>query len=724
MAVVPPPPGRGELQAVEAMGGARGLRLLLLVVMAAGSVRGGTPELRCFRLSPRGGMNCSWGGPQPPPDPLVLRYQSLKMHVSAGARTARAQGGQRWVLVPRAALTAGDVYAVWVQGPGGQRVTAPLNLSLDHIVKPLPPQLQVNPSPPPSVRWMRPPGWEGGPAPPRCALRYRPHGHPTWTLVPEADLEPEGFEFEAGALEPGGAHEVQGRCAGEGGLWSDWSTPQAFTLPPHGLQEPLDVWRQEEESGGGQRGLILLWKDPSAGGGREYTVMVERDRGPPRRLHPPCCRCPLPPDTVSVAVTARGPPGPSAPARLRLDRTDLPPPRGVRVKPVPGPGLGVWWEPGGPPAAPQYLVEWAEVGAEGGLDWLRCPPGAHSTLLPGPLRTGARYRVRVHSLYPEGSGAAQATEAVTHLGVPPTQPPLIPVLCGAVAIAAAALLVQGLRPWCHRVLPVPDPRHSHAARTQDPPELGGPPCPPPEELPVTLVELSPEGMDMDPRPDADTELDRAMDTDRGTATATEPLVPPVGLGYERHFLPTPEEVLGWAGPTATHMAPVLTHSDLHSSDTDPEQPTATHTAPVLNHGDLHSSDTDPEQPTATHTAPVLNHGNLHSSDMDPEQPTATHTAPVLNHGELHSSDMDPEQPAATHTAPVLNHGELHSSDTDPEQPTETHTALELTHGDPHGCDMDPEQPTVIQRPWNQPTMTHTSLTWTQSDPHGPGTDPR
>lgn len=58
------------------------------------------------------------------------------------------------------------------------------------------------------------------------------------------------------------------------------------------------------------------------------------------------------------------------------------------MKPVPGPGLGVWWEPGGPPAAPQYLVEWAEVGAGGGLDWLRCPPGAHSTLLPGERGDG------------------------------------------------------------------------------------------------------------------------------------------------------------------------------------------------------------------------------------------------------------------------------------------------------------------------------------------------
>ncbi|XP_029862236.1 interleukin-27 receptor subunit alpha [Aquila chrysaetos chrysaetos] len=379
---------------------------------------------------------------------------------------------------------------------------------------PEPQDLQVNPSPPPlGALGCDPRAGRGGPPPPRCALRYRPHGHPTWTLVPEADLEPEGFEFEAGALEPGEAHEVQGRCAGEGGLWSDWSPPQAFTLPPHGLQEPLDVWRQEEESGGGQRGLILLWKDPSAGGSREYTVTVERDRGPPRRLHPPCCRCPLPPDTVSVAVTARGPPGPSAPARLRLDRTDLRPPRGVQVKPVPGPGLGVWWEPGGPPAAPQYLVEWAEVGAGRGLDWLRCPPGAHSTLLPGPLRPGARYRVRVHSLYPEGSGAAQATEAVAHLGAPPGPPPV--------------------RSRGHRCCRPPGP----GPAPLDPPELGGPPCPPPEELLVTLVELSPEGTDMDPRPDTDTELDRATDMDRGTDTATEPLVPPVGSGVTRAATP-------------------------------------------------------------------------------------------------------------------------------------------------------------------------------------------
>lgn len=50
----------------------------------------------------------------------------------------------------------------------------------------------------------------------------------------------------------------------------------------------------------------------------------------------------------------------------------------------------------------------------GGPDaWV--PPG-HLGPPPGPLRLGARYRVRVHSLYPEGSGAAQAMEAVAHLG--------------------------------------------------------------------------------------------------------------------------------------------------------------------------------------------------------------------------------------------------------------------------------------------------------------------
>lgn len=138
---------------------------------------------------------------------------------------------------------------------------------------------------------------------------------------------------------------------------------------------------------------------------------------------------------------------------------------------------------------------------------------------------------------------------------------------------------------------------------------------------MTLVELSPEGTDMDPRPDADMELDRATDTDRGTAMATEPLVPPVGSGYERHFLPTPEEVLGWARPTATHTAPVLTHGDPHSSDTDPEQPTATHTALELTHGDPHGSDMDPEQPTVI--------------PWPWNQPTVTHTALTQTHRDPH-----------------------------------------------------------------------------------------
>ncbi|XP_069651814.1 collagen, type I, alpha 1a-like [Haliaeetus albicilla] len=217
-------------------------------------------------------------------------------------------------------------------------------------------------------------GGAAGDGPPQPLPRPHRCLKPTWS--------PRGSSSRPGRWSRGGPTRCRGAAQGRGVSGATGAPPRPSPCPP---TEPLDVWRQEEESGGGQRGLILLWKDPSAGGGREYTVTVERDRGLPRRLHPPCCRCPLPPDTVSVAVTARGPPGPSAPARLRLDRTDLPPPRGVRVKPVPGPGLGVWWEPGGPPAAPQYLVEWAEVGAGGASTGSVAPPGPTAPSCQVPL---------------------------------------------------------------------------------------------------------------------------------------------------------------------------------------------------------------------------------------------------------------------------------------------------------------------------------------------------
>ncbi|XP_064355282.1 interleukin-27 receptor subunit alpha [Dromaius novaehollandiae] len=635
--------------------GAAGLQLLLLLA-ATGAARGGgtrgpparTPgppaapgaELRCLRLGPAGGMNCSWGGPAPPPGPLVLHYRSLKLGQQAPGM-ARVPPGRPWVLVPRAELTAGDVYAVWVQAPGGRRLTRPLTVPLDLIEKPPAPRLRVEARPGLALRWSwerereqdrerdreweqeRERGWSGaaGGGAPRCALRYRPRGRPAWSTVAEAELEPGGYEFPGGRLPPGAPHEAQGRCAHPPGPWSDWGPPAAFTTPLAALPAPPRAWRLLETSPRGGRRLLLLWEEPSGAGGRArgYSVTTEPGggRAPRRRLRPPCCRLRLPPGTARAALRTHGRAGASAPLRLRLR------PGGSRRRD--GPGAG-----GQRPRAPPEL---------GGSGQRRPGAGRSLRLLDAP-------------------GAA------------------VPVLGSAVLLAAAAVALAGLRkgrcrralpPWCWE--PVPDPRRSRAARAQDPPEPVGPPVPEPPEPPVSRVSVVSRGPPHCRCRPTETDTDTDTDTGRLPHCRCRPTDTDTDTGRPPHCCPTDTD-------TDMERPP---HCRCRPTDTDMERLPHCHSCPTDTDTDMERpphcrcrpTDTDTERlphchPTDTDTdTGRLPHCRCCPTDTDTDMDTGTERLPHWC-----PMDMDTDTERLPHCCPM---------DRDPERPPGS--------GDP-GRDMD------------------------------------
>ncbi|XP_074990305.1 uncharacterized protein LOC142073917 isoform X3 [Calonectris borealis] len=445
--------GRGELRAAEAMGGpggAGGLRLLLLLLLlGAGPTRGGGalpprgtegspgglgwgegparlappdpprcaprhPPAALLPPQPPGGDELQLGGPPAPPRaprPALPEPQDARGRGAgdgAGARGAAVGAGAAGGADGRGRLRRVGA------GAGGAAADGPPQPLLDHIVKPPPPRLQVDPSPPPSVRWTWPPGGEGAAAPPRCALRYRSHGHRTWTLVPEADLEPEGFEFEGGLLEPGGPTRCRGAARGRAASGATGAPPRPSPSPPTGCGSRWTSGARSRRGGSRARSCSGRPAAPPGGPGAAGAGAG-----------------------AGGVVGAGAPPGP----------------------PVPG-GVG-------------------RGGGGGALDWLRCPPGAHSALLPGPLRPGARYRVRVHSLYPGGgAGAAPPMEADAQPRAPPAQPPWSPSSAEPWPSLPPPSWPGACAPGAAGRCPSPTPGTA-APRARTPPSWGGRPVPPP-----------------------------------------------------------------------------------------------------------------------------------------------------------------------------------------------------------------------------------------------------
>ncbi|XP_058381506.1 interleukin-27 receptor subunit alpha isoform X4 [Diceros bicornis minor] len=508
---------------------------LLLLLFNQTPPQGSPGPLQCYGVGPLGDLNCSWDPLGDLGAPSTLHLQSQKYH-SKRNWTVALSAGQSWVTIPREQLTSSDELLVWGT-EGGRPLWPPVFVNLETQMKPdaprLCPDVDFSDDDPleATVQWT-PPAW-----PPHkvlvCQFHYRRCQEMAWTLL-EAELKSiplTPVEIQDLALATG--YEVSGRCRmeKEEDLWGEWSPILSFqTLPS-------DVWISGNPCGtpGGQE-LLLLWKAPGHCVQASYRVWFQVEGQERIQEGTPCCSSSLPPQAewaaVSVSVNAV-----SGEPLTNLSLACLGPgsaPRGVVVSSIAGStGLLVTWRQG-PGELREHVVDWARDGDPlRNLSWVRLPPGNFSALLPGNFEAGVPYRVTVTAVSPGGVAPApslwmfrEELDNTLRWKVLPGVLLLWGLLltCCGMRLATSGRCLH-LR---HKVLPrwvwekVPDPANSSSGQphVEDVPQAQ-----PPGDSPILEVE------EVEPLP------------------VMEPLQAstPLDSGYEKHFLPTPED-LGLTGP--------------------------------------------------------------------------------------------------------------------------------------------------------------------------------
>nr|XP_031294092.1 interleukin-27 receptor subunit alpha [Camelus dromedarius] len=177
--------------------------------------------------------------------------------------TVTVPTGQSWVTIPREQLTTSDELLVWAV-KAGQPLWPPVFVNLETRMKPdaprLGPDVDFSEDDPleATVQWA-PPLW-----PPHkvlvCQFYYRRCQERTWILLePEVKSIPL-TPIEIQDLDLATAYEMSGHCQveKEKDLWGEWSPILSFQTPP---SAPKDVWISGNICGasGGQE-LLLLWK--------------------------------------------------------------------------------------------------------------------------------------------------------------------------------------------------------------------------------------------------------------------------------------------------------------------------------------------------------------------------------------------------------------------------------------------------------------------------------
>ncbi|TKC38788.1 hypothetical protein EI555_007147, partial [Monodon monoceros] len=539
--------------------------------------QGSPGPLQCYGFGPLGDLNCSW---EPLGDlgaPSTLYLQSQKYH-SNKTWTVAVPTGQSWVTIPREQLTTSDELLVWV-AKAGQPLWPPVFVNLETRMKPDAPQLypdvDFSEDDPleATVQWA-PPMW-----PPHkvlvCQFYYRRCQEMAWML-----LEPEVKSIpltpvDIQDLELATGYEVSGRCQveEEEDLWSEWSPILSFQTPPS------DVWISGNICGapGGQEPL-LLWKASGHCVQVSYRVWFQIKDQEVIQEETSCCNISIPTQAEWAGVSAINATSWEPPTNLSL--ACLGPgfaPRGVVVSIIPvSSDLLVTWQQGSG-GLQEHVVDWARDGDPlEDLNWVWLPPGNLSAVLPGDFEGGVPYQITVTAVSPWGLAPAPSVwkfreelvsgstrtitlpdlhwgtcelwvTASTIAGQGPPGPSLrfhlpdntlkwkvLPVVllvwgllltgCG-VSLATSGRCVH-LR---HKVLPhwvwekVPDPANSNFSL---PHMKEVPQAQPPGDLPILEVE----------------EIEQVPIMEAPQASA------PLDSGYEKHFLPTPEE-LGFLGHT-------------------------------------------------------------------------------------------------------------------------------------------------------------------------------
>ncbi|XP_063472424.1 interleukin-27 receptor subunit alpha isoform X2 [Symphalangus syndactylus] len=555
--------------------------------------QGSAGPLQCYGVGPLGDLNCSW---EPLGDlgaPSELHLQSQKYHCNK-TQTVAVAARRSWVAIPREQLTVSDKLLVWGT-KAGQPLWPPVFVNLETQMKPnaprLGPDVDFSEDDPleATVHWA-PPTWPSHKVL-ICQFHYRRCQEAAWTLlepelktIPLAPVAIQDLELATG-------YKVYGRCRmeKEEDLWGEWSPILSFQTPP---SAPKDVWVSGNLCGtpGGDEPL-LLWKAPGPCVQVSYKVWFWVGG---RELNPEgitCCCSLIPSGAEWARVSAVNATSWEPLTNLSLVCLDsASAPHSVAVSSIAGSTeLLVTWRPG--PGEPrEHVVDWARDGDPlEKLNWVRLPPGNLSALLPENFTVGVPYRITVTAVSASGLASAPSIwgfrEELAPL-VGPTlwrlqdAPPGTPViawgevprhqlrghlthytLCAQSGTSPSVCMNDNTLRWkvlpgvlflwglflmgcglslatsgrCyhlrHKVLPrwvwekVPDPANSssgqpHMEQVPEAQPLG--------DLPILEVE------EMEPPP--------VMESSQPPQATGH-----LDSGYEKHFLPTPEE-LGLLGP--------------------------------------------------------------------------------------------------------------------------------------------------------------------------------
>uniref|UniRef100_A0A673VA66 Interleukin-27 receptor subunit alpha n=1 Tax=Suricata suricatta TaxID=37032 RepID=A0A673VA66_SURSU len=548
---------------------------LLSLLCHRGRPQGSPGPLQCYGVGPLGDLNCSWGPLGDLRAPSTLHLQSQKYHPNR-TWTVAVPTGQSWVAIPREQLTMSDELLVWGT-EAGQSLWPPVTVDLETRMEPgapwLIPDVDFSEDYPleATVQWA-PPVW-----PPHkvlvCQFYYqkcqRTGGDSAWTLLePEVKSIPL-TPIEIPDLELATTYEVYGRCRmeKEEDLWGKQSPILSFQTPPS------DVWISGSICAtSGPPEALFLWKVPGHCGQMSYKVWFQVKGQELTQKPAACCNSSIPSqaDWVGVSAvnaTSRGP-------LTNLSLACLGPeaaPHGVEVTSMAGSEeLLVTWQRGSGQLQ-EHVVDWIRDGdPPEALSWTRLPPENLRALLPGNFEGGIPYRITVTAVSPSGLAPAPSVwkfreelvsgstrnitlpdlpwgpcelwmTASTIAGQGPAGDSLrlhlpdntlkwkvlpgVFVLWGLLLMGCGMSLAASGR--ClhlrHKVLPrwvwekVPDPANSNSGQ---PHVEEVPPAQPLGDFPILEVE------EMEPLP------------------VTEPPQTPARLdsGYEKHFLPTPEEL--------------------------------------------------------------------------------------------------------------------------------------------------------------------------------------
>ncbi|XP_063472426.1 interleukin-27 receptor subunit alpha isoform X4 [Symphalangus syndactylus] len=477
--------------------------------------QGSAGPLQCYGVGPLGDLNCSW---EPLGDlgaPSELHLQSQKYHCNK-TQTVAVAARRSWVAIPREQLTVSDKLLVWGT-KAGQPLWPPVFVNLETQMKPnaprLGPDVDFSEDDPleATVHWA-PPTWPSHKVL-ICQFHYRRCQEAAWTLAPGPcvqvsykvwfwvggrELNPEGITCCC-SLIPSGAEWAR-VSAVNATSWEPLTNLSLVCLDSASAPHSVAV-----SSIAGSTELLVTWR-PGPGEPREHVVDWARDGDPLEKLNwvrlPPGNLSALLPENFTVGVPYRI----TVTAVSASGLASAPSIWGFREELAPLVGPTLWRLQDAPPGTP--VIAWGEVPRHqlrGHLThYTLC---AQSGTSPSVCMNDNTLRWKVlpgvlflWGLFLMGCGLSLATSGRCY----------------------------HLR---HKVLPrwvwekVPDPANSssgqpHMEQVPEAQPLG--------DLPILEVE------EMEPPP--------VMESSQPPQATGH-----LDSGYEKHFLPTPEE-LGLLGP--------------------------------------------------------------------------------------------------------------------------------------------------------------------------------